>query len=210
MYPLHLESSAQENTMSALLKPFLTQAEYLQIERKAEFKSEYFQGEMFAMSGASRRHNLIAVNLTSGLHRRFREQPCEVYSGDMRVKVQKDGLYTYPDVVVVGDRPELEDKQVDTLLNPLLILEILSPSTEAYDRGKKFEMYQGLDSLQHYLLVAQDRPFMMHYHRQGGNDWLLHTAQDLNEGIVLDDLEIELPLAEIYERVEFEQPSAAP
>ena len=195
--------------MSALPKPFLTPEEYLEIERKAEFKSEYYQGEMFAMSGASLKHNRISSNVNFAFGSRFRDKPCEVFTSDMRVKVQEDGLYTYPDVVVC-DRPELEDKQVDTLLNPLLILEILSPSTEAYDRGKKFEMYQGLDSLQHYLLVAQDRPFVMHYRRQADNDWLLHMAQDLGEDIVLDDLEIELPLAETYERIEFEPPAATP
>ena len=190
--------------MSALPKPFLSEEEYLRIEREAEYKSEYYQGEMFAMSGASLEHNEISSNVNFAIRSRLRDKPCRVLTSDMRVKVQENGLYTYPDVVLVCERPELEDEQFDTLLNPYLILEILSPSTESYDRGKKFEMYQSLDSLQHYLLVAQDRPSVMHFRRQTDNDWLSRLAQNLEERIVLEDLEIAIPLAEIYERIEFE------
>ena len=122
--------------MSAVPKPFLTPQEYLARERQAETKSEYLRGEVFAMSGASRGHNLIATNVAGELRQRLRERDCEVYQGDMRVKVSPTGLYTYPDVTVVCGEPEFEDADVDTLLNPKVLVEVLSPSTADYDRGR--------------------------------------------------------------------------
>jgi len=135
----------------------LTPEQYLEIERKAEYKSEYFNGETFAMAGASRRHNLITGNVFAAIHRQIRNRPCEAYTNDMRVKVSESGLYTYPDVVVVCEKPEFDDEHRDTLLNPSLIVEVLSESTEAYDRGKKFENYRMIASLSDYLLIAQDK-----------------------------------------------------
>ena len=191
--------------MPALKKAYLSEYEYLQIERDSEHKSEYYQGEMFAMSGASLAHNEISSNINFALRKRFGNKPCRVFTSEMRVTVQENGLYTYPDLVIVCEKPELEDEHFDTLINPFLIIEILSPSTEAYDRGKKFEMYQKMESLQHYLLVAQDRPSVMHHSRQKENDWLLHTVLNLEDSIEIKDLEIEVKLTEIYERVVFEE-----
>ena len=122
------------------------------------------------MSGASRRHNLITVNITAGLHAQLRQRPCEVYTSDMRLKVSPTGLYTYPDVVVVCETPQFEDAELDTLLNPTLIVEVLSRSTEDYDRGGKFEHYRSLDSLQEYLLVACH---IVHYTREPAQTWRL-------------------------------------
>ncbi|HXK03033.1 MAG TPA: Uma2 family endonuclease, partial [Verrucomicrobiae bacterium] len=124
--------------MSTQAKNYLTPEQYLEIERKAEVKSEYYQGEMFAMSGASLSHNVILANAIRELGQQLRSKPCSVLPSDMRVFIQATGLYTYPDAVVVCGEPKLQDKHFDTLLNPAVILEVLSPSTEAYDRGRKF------------------------------------------------------------------------
>src|SRR5579872_2476540 len=128
--------------MSTPPKSHLTPEQYLEIERKADFRSEYYHGEMFAMAGAQREHILITGNAVTALHQQLRNRPCEAYSTEMRVKVASTGLYTYPDVVVVCGKPEFLDSEVDTLLNPTLIVEVLSKSTEAYDRGLKFKLYR--------------------------------------------------------------------
>ncbi len=135
----------------------LTVEEYLERERKAEFKSEYFAGETFAMSGASRRHVLVATNISSDLRQSLRSRLCKVYAANLRVAVSPTGLYTYPDVVVTCGDEQFHDEQFDTLLNPRFIIEVLSESTKDYDRGQKFESYRALESLQEYLTVAQDR-----------------------------------------------------
>src|SRR5690242_1556857 len=148
-----------------LQTPRYTPEEYLAHERQAEHKSEYIAGQIIAMSGASRAHNRISVNLLRVLSSQTLDGPCETYGSDLRVKVSARGMYTYPDVTVVCGRQEFEDAQVDTLLNPTLIVEILSPSTEAYDRGAKFGYYRALPSLREYLLVAQDQVLLEHYVR---------------------------------------------
>lgn len=150
-------------------KSFLTPEEYLVIERKAEYKSEYFNGEMFAMSGVSPSHVLIVSNIVAELRGQLKQKPCNVYSSDLRVRVSPTGLYTYPDVVVVCGQPQLADEQKDTLLNPTLIVEVLSDSTQDYDRGRKFEHYRSLSSFTEYLLIAQDRCHVEHFVRQADN-----------------------------------------
>ncbi|MCG9129442.1 Uma2 family endonuclease, partial [Candidatus Poribacteria bacterium] len=141
---------------TATAKILYTPEEYLIKERSADFKSEYRDGDIVAMPGASRQHNLITVNISSGLHIQLIDRSCEVYTNDMRVKVSDTGLYTYPDVVVVCEEPNFEDNNFDTLLNPTVIVEVLSPSTETYDRNEKFTSYQTLESLQEYILVSQN------------------------------------------------------
>src|SRR5437870_1310644 len=129
--------------------------EYLALEREAEYKSEYVDGFIIAMSGTSRRHSLIAGNVFAAIHAAIRGRPCEVHTSDLRVKVTATGLYTYPDVVALCGEPRFEDEVLDTLLNPDVIVEVLSESTEAYDRGKKAARYRRLESLQEYVLIAQ-------------------------------------------------------
>jgi Uma2 family endonuclease len=183
-------------------KTFLTPEEYLEIERKAEFKSEYFNGEMFAMAGAKRAHNLVVTNLVAALHRQFRSRACEVYPADMRVRVAATGLYTYPDVVAICDVPHFLGDQEDTLLNPSVIVEVLSPSTEAYDRGRKFEHYKSLESLREYLLVAADRMHADLYTRQADGRWMLASADKLEDSLTLESVDATLLLADLYEKVE--------
>jgi Uma2 family endonuclease len=206
--------------MSSLAKPSCTPQEYLALERKADYRSEYVNGQIFAMSGASREHNLITTNVTSGLHTQLRGRRCEVYSSDMRVKVHPTGLYTYPDVVVVCGEPAFEDGQLDTLTNPTVIVEVLSPSTEAYDRGDKFAYYRRLESLTDYVLVSQDKVRVEHYVRhplagdstgqgKAGNAhglWVLSELDELdgpNDTLGLASIGCSLRLSDIYERVEF-------
>ena len=182
---------------------FLTPEQYLEIERRAEQKSEYYNGEMFAMAGAGRWHVLIVTNLVSALSQRLRKRPCEVYSTDMRLKVSPSGLYTYPDVVVVCGGPQFADDRQDTLLNPSLIIEVLSESTQDYDRGRKFELYRTLLSLVDYLTVAQDHPHIEHSTRQEGG-WQLVDYNSPAESIHLASIDTALPLAEVYDKVEFD------
>jgi len=191
--------------MSTQPTPRLTPAEYLVLERSAEIKGEYFDGEIFAMAGASREHNLIVANLLGELRQRLRNGPCEVYPSDMRVKVDLTGLYTYPDVVVVCDKPQFEDQHGDTLLNPTLLIEVLSESTEKYDRGKKSSHYRRLPSLQEYLLVSQDEPHIEHYARQDNDHWLLTEATGTDTNIELPALQATVELSEVYARLTFEK-----
>ncbi|MDQ5910013.1 MAG: Uma2 protein [Pseudomonadota bacterium] len=190
--------------MSVSAERMLTELEYLDQERRAENRSEFYRGQIYAMAGASRAHNLITVNLTRELSQRLKGRPCEVYSSDMKVKVKSSGLYTYPDVTIVCGEPRFDDAQNDILLNPKIILEVLSPSTEAYDRGDKFEHYRRLASLSDYILVAQHRCRIEHFSRQADGRWLLVEVNDLQADLALDSISCALPLAEIYERVVFE------
>ena len=190
--------------MSVQEKELLTPEAYLALERQARDKSEYFAGEMFAMSGASRRHNLISLNIGAELRAQLRHRPCEVYTSDMRVKVGPTGLYTYPDVVVVCGEPAFEDTLGDTLLNPTVLVEVLSQSTEDYDRGRKLEHYRSLPSLQEYLLVSQERAHIVHYVRHFDVSWLLSDTLGLEASISLRSIECEVALSEIYAKVRFE------
>ncbi len=186
---------------SAAQKKRYTPEEYLALERKAETKSEYFDGEIFAMSGVSREHNRIAVNLASVLNGQFGDGPCEVYVADMRVRVDRTGLYTYPDIIAVYGEPRFEDEQVDTLLNPALIVEVLSPSTERYDRGKKFAHYERIDTLREYVLVSQDAVLVERFARQDGGR--LRTVYLRREELLpLASVGVEVPLRAIYARVD--------
>ena len=152
--------------MSAVPKTKLTPAEYLAIERKAEFKSEYYRGEMFAMAGARLPHNTIKENLIVELGSQFKGGPCRTLSSDQRVKVNETGLYTYPDIIILCEPPQFEDDECDTLLNPRVIIEVLSESTETYDRGRKARHYKRIPSLHEYILVTQWEPFVERLVRQ--------------------------------------------
>ncbi len=190
--------------MSAVPKAQLTEAEYLDKERKAEFKSEFYKGQMFAMSGASREHILIAGNLVGELRTQFKGRCCEVYSNDMRVRIPATGLYTYPDVVIVCGEPEFIDAEVDTLLNPTVLIEILSPSTESYDRGTKATQYRRIPSLREHVLISQERPHVEVLSRQEDGNWLLLEASDLDQAMTLLSVSVSVPMREIYDRITFE------
>jgi Uma2 family endonuclease len=189
--------------MSTLSKPHIRPEEYLEQERKAGFKSEYCNGETFAMAGASIRHALIITNLVSEFGTRLRGGPCKVFSTDLRLAVSPAGPYTYPDVMVVCGKEELLDQKSDTLLNPILLIEVLSDSTKDYDRGEKFEQYRRLKSLREYWTVAQDKIHIEQHVRQHGQQWLLTEYFGANSHKLKSDaLGIEIGVAEIYEGVD--------
>jgi Uma2 family endonuclease len=187
--------------MSAQPHFFLTANDYLAWERQQETRHEYLEGQIFAMTGASRAHNMLCANILASLHGQLRGKPCEIYVNDMRVKVSETGMYTYPDLVAACGEPRFEDQAVDTLLNPVLIIEVLSDSTERYDRGAKFTHYRSVESLKEYLLVSQNECRVEHYVRQPGNHWLLTEYQEGQDRIDLDSLGSHVTLAEIYERI---------
>ncbi len=191
--------------MSTQVKVYYTPDEYLALERQAEYKSEYFNGEIFAMTGASRRHNLVAANVLAALHTQLRKRPCEIYPSDMRVKVSATGLYTYPDVVIVCGEPSFDDKRKDTLVNPTALVEVLSKSTASYDRGEKFEHYRKLTSLTDYLVIAQNKYHVEHYTRQPDNQWLLAETDDIGQTIQIPSIECTLALVDIYDKVEVDK-----
>ncbi len=188
--------------MSTLLQPRSTPEEYLALERESPTKSEYVNGRIYAMGGASRRHNLISGNIFARLRTQLSGRPCEAYVNDMRVKVDATGLYTYPDVAVVCGQAKLEDDHFDTLLNPTLIVEVLSRSTEAYDRGEKFAHYRQLESLREYVLVAQDRLRVELYTRQG-EQWVLSEFSTVDSIAPLESIGCTLAVHDVYEQVDF-------
>lgn len=185
---------------SAAAQPRCTPEQYLAMERRADHKSEYINGRVVAMAGASRAHNLLAGNFYRELSRQLQGRPCEAYISDMRVKVSQTGLYTYPDVAVACGDIRYEDAGSDTLLNPAVIVEVLSPSTEAYDRGEKFAHYRRLESLREYLLVTQDKVRIEHYVRQG-DQWLLSEISDPQGSVHLAAIDCNVGVSEIYDKV---------
>jgi Uma2 family endonuclease len=186
---------------SAALKTRYTPEEYLALERKASFKSEYLDGYITSMAGASRKHNRIAGNMYRKISDQLENRPCEAFISDLRVFISSTGLYTYPDVIVGCGEPEFLDDEVDTLLNPALIVEVLSPTTELYDRGAKFGHYRRLMSLREYVLVAQDQVLVERFIRRG-DDWLLSAQNQLTETLRLTSIDCSLPLRGIYSRVD--------
>lgn len=191
--------------MSSLSNEGCSPEQYLALERSAGYKSEYVNGHIYAMSGASREHNLIAGNLFAEIRAQLRGRPCEVYVSDMRVQVRSTGMYTYPDVVALCDEPGFDDAQLDTLLNPAMIVEVLSPSTEGYDRGEKFAHYLRLGSLQDYVLVAQDKVRVEHFARQdaSADQWVFTEIRSLEGTLHLASIGCDIAVREIYSRVEF-------
>lgn len=189
--------------MSAIPKRKLTPEEYLEIEHKAEYKSEYFDGEIFAMTGANRNHCLISANLNGLFWQHLKGKDFEAYSSKMRTFVAETKFYTYPDVVVVCGEPMFQDKVFDTLLNPTLLIEVLSESTKSYDRGKKFQHYRSIESLQKYVLVSQDETRIEKYLKQGDGFWVLSEAFGLDAKIKLDSIDCEIALSEVYDKVNF-------
>ncbi len=187
-------------------KRMLSAEEYLELERHAEDRHEYFRGEIFAMTGGTRRHTQIAVNLASELRAALRDRPCLVVGSDLRIAIPALDLYTYPDVAVVCGPARFTDEREESLENPGVIVEVLSPSTESYDRGRKFQHYKAIPSLEHYVLVSQDGPLVEHFARQAGGGWLM-TEHGRGERLELKALGVSIAVDEIYLKV-FDAPAA--
>ena len=181
----------------------LSPEDYLALERQSDVRSEYIQGQVTMMAGASREHNNIVVNFTRELSLHLLEKPCEVFSNDMRVHIPEALTYTYPDVVVVCGEPIFADSQHDHLMNPLVIIEVLSPSTESKDRGKKFDASRRIPSLKEYILVSQDEPLVERYTRQEKDLWLLQVSRGLDAILLIAAIDCTLPLQRLYLKVAF-------
>jgi Uma2 family endonuclease len=197
--------------MSALPKRFFTPEEYLELEGKAEYKSQYVAGEIFAMAGTQPAHNRVLLNIIAGLNTRFQGRSCDVYFQDIRLRVAGGDLYTYPDVMALCGEPQFEGvgSNPPSLLNPQVIFEVLSPSTEAFDRGDKFARYRRLDSLTDYVLVAADRVWVEHHRLQDNGVWAYAEHNHFGHVLSLAGIGCEMPLAEIYARLTLPGPRTA-
>lgn len=190
--------------MSRPQTSYFSPEEYLAFERGTDARHEYLDGQVYAMAGESLEHSRICVNLAGELRARLRGGPCEVLSPNMKVVTAPPGLFAYPDATVVCGEPRFHDESRDVLLNPTVIFEVLSPSTEAYDRGEKFLRYRTqIESLREYVLVSQHRPLVEHYVRQPDGSWSYSSAGDLSEAVELPSIDCRLPLSEIYDRIIF-------
>jgi Uma2 family endonuclease len=190
--------------MSAQPQARLTPEEYLELDRASEFRNEYYNGRMYAMSGGTVPHATIIGNLGGELRAALKKRPCLVVASDLRVQVAADGLYTYPDITVICGEPQLRDRRKDTLLNPALLVEVLSPSTEAYDRGFKSAQYRAVESLQEYAFVSQREPRVEVFRCQGGGHWLFSEFVGLEAVCEFESVSASVPLAEICDKVAFD------
>ena len=191
--------------MSAIQQnPHMTEAEYLEFERASETKHEFFDGEVFDMAGASEEHNSIAQSISHYLYPQVRKNGCKVHSSDMRLKVLATGLFTYPDISIYCGELKFTGDKPDTLTNPTIIIEILSPSTELHDRNAKFRHYQQIPSLKEYVLVSQDKARIERYLREEGKKtWQYLDVEGLDESIEFPSVKALLKLADVYEQVSF-------
>lgn len=179
----------------------MNEAEYLEFERQSDFRHEYVDGEVFAMAGASDEHNLIVASITIAIGVQLRGGNCKIYSSDMRVRTAHS--YYYPDVMVVCGERILAAETPEALLNPTLIIEVLSPSTEGYDRGKKFDAFQKIESLQEYILVVQTKARVERFVRSEAKKWSYEAFEGLDASLELKSINARLKLSEVYEQVDF-------
>jgi Uma2 family endonuclease len=189
---------------------YLTYADYLALEKSSGLRHEWLDGRVWAMAGASPNHNTLTMNLSGILYNQLRGRPCRPWAQDLRVRIAANNVLTYPDVLVSCPPPEWDEKLPHTLLNPRVVIEVLSPSTEAYDKQAKLEHYRLLPSLSDYILISQDRMMVQHFHRLENDDWLLHIAENSDEVLFLQAIDCSLPLSEIYERLDFTPPALSP
>jgi Uma2 family endonuclease len=199
-----------ETKVSTQPKVRITPEEYLALERQAETRSEYLDGEMFPMPGVTKRHGRIVTNLIVELGTQFLDRPFEVFATDLRVKVSPTGLYTYPDVFITGTESQVEDEYDDTILDPHVIIEVLSDSTESYDRGKKFAHYRTLDSLKEYFLVSQKEYRVERFVRQEDGNWLYSEVTDPEGSVEITTVVCRIPMSRIYRKVKFEPAAETP
>ncbi|MHB0938752.1 MAG: Uma2 family endonuclease [Armatimonadota bacterium] len=191
--------------MNAVPDRCLSLDDYFLLEETSEIKYEYYQGAAYAMTGASEAHNLIVANVISLLHPQLRGKSCRVYPSDFRLKVQSTGLYTYPDVMVICGPTRNAERRNDTATNPSVLIEVLSPSTEDYDRGKKFQHYRTVETLREYIVISQDSPRVEQYIRQDENRWLLQEFKQIDNIVTLTSIDCSLSLTAVYENVSFDE-----
>ena len=185
-------------------KRFYTPDEYLQLEEVADFKSEYLDGEIIPMAGGSINHNRIAGNFYAALNFALRRQDFEVFIGDVRLWIPKRRIYTYPDVMVVAGEPEYFNNRKDTILNPQVIIEVLSKSTKGYDREGKFDAYRSIDNIQEYLLIDQTRINVKQFSKTGKKRWTFSEYDQEDEALSLNAVEFQISLLDLYNKVKFD------
>ncbi len=193
--------------MQQPVRKYHTREEYLAMEEAAEYKSEYYRGEIFAMAGASLDHNRIAIDFCTLLNRILLPRNCEGFAENVKIWIKAADLFTYPDVVVVCGKPELYEDRVDTITNPVIIVEVLSEATELYDRGRKFEFYRTLPSLREYVLVDQRRMHVEQFTRNDAGKWVLAEYHGADTVLPFASVKAEIVLKDIYARVKFEPAS---
>lgn len=189
--------------MQKQAKKHYTPEEYLALEETAEERSEYYRGEIFAMGGGTANHNRIAGNTYSSLNSALKDKKCEAFISDMRVWIKTHELFTYPDIFVVCGKPEFYEGRKDTVLNPLVIFEVLSNSTKNYDRGEKFLFYRSIPTLKEYILIDQYQIHIEHFSKQESRKWVLADYNDLNGALSLPEIGFQISVKEIYDKVEF-------
>jgi Uma2 family endonuclease len=182
---------------------YVSPTDYLSLERSAEFKSEYFHGLIYAMSGGSPAPSAIAANVIRALGNQLLGKPCQVYTSDLKVATDDAGFFAYPDLSIICGEPRRYDEHQDAVTNPTVIVEVLSPSTEAYDRGRKFAQYQRIASLNDYILIAQDQPRVELFTRQSGNHWDFSFVEGLEATLSIASIDCTLPLAQVYDKIRF-------
>lgn len=189
--------------MSAIPKTYFTEDEYLALERETDYRSEYYRGEIFAMAGASNEHNLIVNNLNFHLFTHLRGRGCRMYTFEMRLRINATRLYTYPDGMIVCGKSLYADDHVDTIVNPLILIEVLSDSTESYDKGKKFDHYRQVPTVQEYILISQEIPQIERRVRVSDTEWRLQVYDGLEAVLPLEAIDTSITLAEVYLDIEF-------
>ena len=184
---------------------FYTEDEYLAMEEAAEIKHEYRQGNIIAMTGASINHNRIVINTATTLNIALKGSSCEVFVNDLRLQIKRDKIYTYPDVMVVCSKPSFVKNRTDTINNPKAIIEILSKSTETYDRSDKFHAYWSLDTFEEYVLIDQYRIHVEYFRRINDKEWGLRVFKKMTDILKLESIEVEIPLNDLYQNVVWEE-----
>ncbi|MCI0692164.1 Uma2 family endonuclease [candidate division KSB1 bacterium] len=187
---------------------YITPEEYLAMEEAAEQKHEYYQGEIFDMAGASKNHDRIGVDLGTSVNIALKDAQCEVFSDDMKVWIKAKNFFTYPDLIIVCGKAEFYENRDDIILNPLVIFEILSNSTKSYDRAEKFELYRSVPTFQEYILIDQYRIHVEQMYLEARNKWVLSEYNEITDILKLAKVNVQIPLQEIYRRVEFKQSTA--
>jgi Uma2 family endonuclease len=180
---------------------YYTIEDYLAFERASEIKHELFKGEIFDMAGASLNHNKLQINFTTAVGSFLKGKSCDVFGSDLRIHVPFNGLFTYPDAIIICSDPQLMDEEFDTLLNPSVIVEILSPATQRYDRGEKFMLYRSIPSLQEYILIDSESIRIEHYKRNSDNTWLLQEWKERTDTLMIDTIGLSLSMEELYSGV---------
>ena len=190
--------------MQATEQRYYTPEEYLELEEAAEYKSEYINGQIIPMAGGSTNHNRIAGNFYAALNFAFKQQNSEVFMGDIRLWIPQKRIYTYPDLMIVAGEPEYFNNRTDTILNPQVIVEVLSKSTRGYDREDKFEAYRTIPTFQEYVLISQTRMYIEQFSKIGNKRWTLSQYDEEDEAIALASVPFQIPLLDLYNKVNFE------